>query len=123
MHLNCLNVLLADATTAAPAAGATSSGPQVNPLLQFAPLILLAIVFYFILIRPQQQRAKQQTKLLSALKAGDRVVTSSGIVGVVLTVKDKASPPVVSIRSADAKFEVTKASITEIIADSSASES
>jgi preprotein translocase subunit YajC len=92
-------------------------------MLQFAPLILLAIVFYFILIRPQQQRAKQQARLLSTLKAGDKVVTSSGIVGVVITVKDKATPPAVSIRSADAKFEVTKASVVEIIADSSASES
>ena len=115
MHLNCLHVLLADAATAAAPAGATSSGSQANPLLQFAPLILLAIVFYFILIRPQQQRAKQQAKLLSALKAGDKVVTSSGIVGVVITVKDKATPPAVSIRSADAKFEVTKASVTEIL--------
>ncbi len=78
-------------------------------------MILLVVVFYFILIRPQQQRAKQQRKLLEALKAGDRVMTVSGIVGVVMAVKDKAVPPSVSIRSADAKFEVTKASVTEIL--------
>jgi preprotein translocase subunit YajC len=66
---------------------------------------------YFMLFRPQQQRTKQQAKLLSALKSGDRVVTSSGIVGVVITVKDKT----VSLRSADAKMEVTKSSITEIL--------
>jgi preprotein translocase subunit YajC len=120
MHMNCLNVLLADAAAPAPAA---APGPQGNMLMQFAPMILLVVVFYFILIRPQQQRAKQQTRLLSTLKAGDKVVTSSGIVGIVITVKDKASPPAVSIRSADAKFEVTKASITEILADSSPTES
>lgn len=87
--------------------------PQSNPLVAFAPMILLVVVFYFILIRPQQQRAKAQAKMLSALKAGDKVVTASGIVGVVLAVKDKT----VSLRSADAKFEVTKASVTEILAD------
>ena len=76
-------------------------------------MILLVVVFYFILFRPQQQRAKQQVKLLEALKSGDKVVTSAGIIGTVVTVKDKT----VTLRSADAKFEVTKASVTEIIPD------
>lgn len=80
--------------------------------MTFAPMVLLVVVFYFILIRPQQQRAKQQAKLISELKSGDKVVTSSGIIGVVITVKDRT----VSLRSADAKMEVTKASITEILA-------
>ncbi len=84
---------------------------------------LMLVMMYFILIRPQQLRAKQQAKLLSALKAGDRVATASGIVGVVMAVKDKATPPSVSIRSADAKFEVTKASVTEILEASTATES
>ena len=74
-------------------------------------MVLLVVVFYFILIRPQQQRAKQQAKLLAALKSGDRVVTAAGLIGTVITVKEKS----VSIRSADAKFEVTKASVTEIL--------
>jgi preprotein translocase subunit YajC len=110
MHLNCFSGLLA--LTPPPSNG--QPGQQSNPLMAFLPMILLVVVFYFILIRPQQQRAKQQKKLLEALKAGDKVVTAAGIVGVVLSVKDKT----VSIRSADAKFEVTKASVTEIIADS-----
>jgi len=79
-------------------------------------MILLVVVFYFILIRPQQQRSKQQAKLLSALKSGDRVVTAAGLIGTVLTVKDKT----VTLRSGDAKFEVTKASVTEIIAEDTA---
>ena len=116
MHMNCLNVLLADA--AAPA-----GAPQSNILMQLAPMILLVVVFYFILIRPQQVRAKQLAKLLATLKAGDRVMTSSGIVGVVITVKDKAVPPTVSLRSADAKFEVSKASVTEILESGSTTES
>lgn len=82
-------------------------------------MILLVIVFYFILIRPQQQRAKQQVKLIASLKSGDKVVTSSGIVGVVITVKDRT----VSLRSADAKMEVTKSSVTEILEGGNAVES
>lgn len=77
----------------------------------FIPLILVVVIMYFMSIRPQQQRAKQLAKLLSTVKAGDKVVTSGGIVGVVLTVKEK----IVSLRSADAKMEITKASITEIV--------
>lgn len=68
-------------------------------------------MMYFMMIRPQQQRTKQMARLLASLKSGDRVVTTSGIVGIVITVKDKT----VSLRSADAKMEVTKASITEIL--------
>ena len=75
------------------------------------PLVLLAVIMYFMMIRPQQQRQKQLANLLASLKAGDKVVTASGIVGIVIAVKDKT----VSLRSADAKMEVTKSSVTEIL--------
>jgi preprotein translocase subunit YajC len=113
MHLIDLNGILAQAT--APQTGQ----PQQPGWMTFAPMILLVIVFYFILIRPQQQRAKQQVKLIASLKSGDKVVTSSGIVGVVITVKDRT----VSLRSADAKMEVTKSSVTEILEGGDAVES
>jgi preprotein translocase subunit YajC len=113
MHLIDLNGILAQAT--APQTGQ----PQQPVWMTFAPMILLVIVFYFILIRPQQQRAKQQAKLISNLKSGDKVVTAGGIIGVVITVKDQT----VSLRSADAKMEVTKASVTEILAGGNAAES
>jgi preprotein translocase subunit YajC len=57
--------------------------------------------------------------MLQALKSGDKVVTSSGIIGLVITVKDKT----VSLRSADAKMEVTKASVAEILESSSSPDS
>ena len=112
--MNRLNEILALA--APPSSGSQSQQPV---WMTFAPMVLLIIVFYFILIRPQQRRAKQQAQLLKNLKSGDKVVTSSGIVGLVITVKDKT----VSIRSADAKMEVTKASVTEILEPSSPTES
>ena len=107
MHINSVAEILAFA--APPSTG--QSGPPQNPVMAFLPMILLVVVFYFILIRPQQKRAKEQRKLLEALKSGDEVVTASGIVGTVITVKDKTA----TLRSGDAKLEVTKGSITEII--------
>lgn len=88
-------------------------------LMTFAPLVLMVVVFYFLLLRPQQQRAKQQAKMLAELKPGNRVVTAAGLVGVVISVKDKT----VSIRSGDSKMEVTKASVTEILPESASTES
>ena len=92
------------------AQAAPATAQQQNPIMSFLPMILLVVVFYFILIRPQQKRAKEQRKMLEALKSGDKVITSSGIIAEVITVKDRS----VSIRSADAKFEVTKESIVTI---------
>ena len=102
-----------------PAPSGSGSQSQQPVWMSFVPMILLVVVFYFILIRPQQKRAKQQAELLKNLKSGDKVVTASGIVGLVITVKDRT----VSIRSADAKMEVTKASVTEILEPSSSSDS
>ena len=113
MHLN---TFLAQA--AAPASGTTGQ-PQQPAWLGFAPMILLVVVFYFILIRPQSQQRKKQAALITALKSGDKVVTTSGIVGVVISVKDTT----VSLRSADSKMEVTKASVVQILDPSAATES
>jgi preprotein translocase subunit YajC len=55
---------------------------------QFLPLVLIFGVFYFLLIRPQQQRAKETRAMLAAIKRGDRVVTGGGIVGTVQRVKE-----------------------------------
>ena len=84
----------------------------------FLPLILIFVIMYFVMFRPQSQRAKKQAEMQKSLKSGDRIVTSSGIVGVVVTVKDKT----VSIRSSDAKMEITRSSVAEIL-ESGASES
>jgi preprotein translocase subunit YajC len=124
MHQNFLNVLLADVAAPATGGAAGTPGAPVSPLqaLMGNPIVflgLMLVMIYFMLIRPQQQRAKQQAKLLTAIKSGDKVATSSGIIGVIITVKDKS----VTLRSADAKFEVSKSSVTEILESGTASES
>jgi preprotein translocase subunit YajC len=86
--------------------------PQPPWWIQMGPLVLMVVVFYFVLIRPQQKKASEHAELLKSIKSGDRVVTSGGIVGVVVTVKEKEKS--VTIRSADTKLEVQKSAITEI---------
>jgi preprotein translocase subunit YajC len=65
-----------------------TGGPQ-DMILQFAPILLLLVMFYFLMIRPQQKRAKEHAAMLAALKRGDQVVLSSGTIGKVIRVEDK----------------------------------
>ncbi|HSG87626.1 MAG TPA: preprotein translocase subunit YajC [Pseudomonadales bacterium] len=57
--------------------------------LEFLPLVLLFVIFYFFLIRPQQKRAKEHTNLVAALAKGDEIVTSGGVVGTITRVEDE----------------------------------
>ena len=59
---------------------------DTNGLMQLAPFALIFVVFYFLLIRPQQTKAKQHRAMLEALRRGDRVVTGGGIIGTVAKV-------------------------------------
>lgn len=55
-------------------------------MLQFAPYLLIGLVFYFLLFRPMQKQKKQQQEMVDALKSGDSVVTNGGITGTVVSV-------------------------------------
>ena len=90
-------------------------GPPGWTMLPYLGLML--VMLYFVMIRPQQKKQRQQTELLKALRSGDKILTSSGIIGVVITVKDKS----VTIRSADSKFEISKSAVAEITERSSES--
>lgn len=63
----------------------------VNPLINFFPLILIFVIFYFLLIRPQKAKEKERQKMLANLNKNDEVVTSGGIHGTVIAVKDKTA--------------------------------
>lgn len=107
MSLTTLFALLA---LGAPAQPGTQPNPKGEMMKFVGMMVIMAFVMYFIIIRPQRTRQKQLDTLMKALKAGDKVVTSSGIVGVVVGVKEKT----VSLRSADSKFEILKSTISEI---------
>ncbi len=72
----------------------------------------MVVVFYFLLIRPQQKRQKDMQRLVSELKTGDKVVTNGGIHGIVSNVKDGST---LSLKIADnVKIEVDKSAITSV---------
>ena len=83
-------------------------------LLQFAPLILIFVVFYFLLIRPQQTAQKTLRATLAALKRGDRVVTGGGIVGVVQKVRDGSNEIEVEI-APTVRVMVLRETITTVV--------
>ena len=88
----------------------TQPNPQGQMVYTMGMLLFMVFIFYFLIISPQRVRARQQENLLKAIKPGDKVVTSSGIMGTVVAVKDKS----VSIRSADTKLEILKSAVSEI---------
>ena len=78
---------------------------------QLLPIVLIIAVFYFLLIRPQQKRQKQLQETVASLKIGDRVITTGGIIGVIITVKDTSF----LIRSADKSIlEIARSAIADI---------
>jgi preprotein translocase subunit YajC len=67
---------------------AGSGGSQGNPIMSMAPLVLLFVVFYFLLIRPQQKKAKDHKQMLSKVEKGDTAITNGGLYGRVTAVSD-----------------------------------
>ena len=91
--------------TAAPQGG----GPGV--LGQFVPLILIFVVFYFLLIRPQQKRAKETKAMLDSLKKGDKIITNGGVYGLVEAVTDDT----VTVKIADnVKVKMLRSAVAAI---------
>lgn len=76
-----MSFFISDAMAAAPEA-------QGDPLMSFLPLILIFVVFYFLLIRPQSKKAKEHREMVAALAKGDEVVTSGGLLGRISKVGD-----------------------------------
>jgi len=68
--------------------GTGGSGAQGGGFGAFLPIILMIAIFYFLLIRPQQKKAKQHREMLTALKKGDKVVSSGGLHGVITGITD-----------------------------------
>jgi preprotein translocase subunit YajC len=71
------------------ASAQATGGAQPNPIMQMLPLILIFVVFYFLLIRPQAKRAKEHKAMVAALAVGDEVVTSGGMLGKVTEAGDQ----------------------------------
>lgn len=92
-----------------PQAGADVGGGDA--LMQFLPLILMFAIFWFLLIRPQQKRAKAHKEMLSALKRGDRVISSGGLVGRIQEIDNDF----VLIECGEAKLRLTRGAIAGLM--------
>ncbi|MEY2495884.1 MAG: preprotein translocase subunit YajC [Verrucomicrobiota bacterium] len=99
------SLLLAQAPAAAPASAGSG-------LLSMLPFVFIFVIMYYVMLRPQMRRQKEQARLVSSLKTGDRVVTSSGIHGLISNVKDTT----VIVKVADnVKLEMEKTAVTNVV--------
>ncbi len=90
---------------------AAQAEAQPNPLASFIPIILIFVIMYMLLIRPQQKKNKEHQEMIKKVKAGDRVVTAGGIHGQVTKVKDRT----LTIRVADkVEIEFSRVSVASI---------
>jgi len=95
----------------APPTSSAANGGAQGAFMQFIPLIAMFAIFYFLLIRPQQKKAREHRALLDSLKKGDKVVTAGGIHGTITAVEDG----VVSLEIAPSVvIKVTKSHITSV---------
>src|SRR5256885_10191873 len=92
----------------------TQPGTQPNPTGQLVQMLgmfaILGFMFYFMLIRPQQKKAKEQDTMIKGLKRGDKIVTTGGILGVVMGIKERT----VSIRSEETRMEILKSAVASV---------
>lgn len=104
-----ITFLLAQAPSPSPAPG--------SGLFGLLPFVLIFVIMYYVMIRPQMRRQKEQARLVAALKTGDRVVTASGIHGLIANVKERT----VIVKIADnVKIEMEKSAITTVTNGSAA---
>lgn len=108
------STLLAMGSTPGQGQAGAAGGPQANLLGMFAPLGIIFVIFYFLLIRPQKNQQKKVQQMLAAMRKGDNVVTRGGIYGVIAGIADNVvtveiSPNVKIKMSRDAIAQVTPA--------------
>jgi preprotein translocase subunit YajC len=99
-------------------AGPQAGAAQPNPIVAFAPFVLMFIVIYFLILRPQQQKQKQHEMMLQGVKKGDRVVTNGGIIGTVIGVKEKEL--VLKVGDDGVKLEFVKSAVAYVVPPTSA---
>ena len=91
---------------------AQGAGGGSDFMLQLVPILLMFVIFYFLLFRPQQQRAKQHREMVNNIRRGDTVVTAGGIIGKVTKVKEDGE---IEVEIADqTRIRVIKGTVAEV---------
>lgn len=91
LSLSVAAFALAEAAAAGDAAAQTEMSPVAALLGTFLPMVLIVVVFYFFLIRPQRKKDKKVKEMLNALKVGDRVCTIGGMYGTITNIRDEST--------------------------------
>ena len=95
-----------------PTPGANGTQGQSSPGFMIGWMVFMVAIFYFVMIRPQRRREKERKALIEAVKSGDRVLLTSGIIGEIASVKDKTL--IVSIAE-KTKIEVLKSAVSQVL--------
>ena len=116
--VSSISVALADGPAvpagAAPVAGGAAAGVPAQPGMggMLVPFVAMFAVMYFLMIRPQQKKAKEQAEMLNSLKHGDEVLTTSGILGKVTGITEK----VVTVEVADnVRVKMLKSQVSQVV--------
>lgn len=105
--------LAADTVAAAGDVAATAS-PLTQAVVTFAPLLLVLVIFYLFLVRPQQKRMSEFQKMVSALRRGDKIVTTGGIIGTIHRVED--NQPEITVEIAEnVRIKLQRTAIAEVL--------
>ncbi len=97
-----------------PAYAQAAGGAAANPIMQFLPLILIFAIMYFLMIRPQQKKAKEHKAMVEALRRGDQVITQGGVIGKVSRVKEGENEVEVEIAEG-VKVRIVKSTIVQVL--------
>jgi preprotein translocase subunit YajC len=101
--------------------GADGGGGLFGGYGMFAPLIIIFVLFYFMMIRPERRRRAQMTQMLDNLKKNDRVVTAGGIVGTVVNVQKGSDEITIKVdESTNTKLRMLRSSIIRVVGDDEA---
>ena len=85
---------------------------QAGGIAGFLPIIILFVIFYFLLIRPQQKKAKEHRNMIAELKKGDRIITSGGIYGTIQSIDDTT----IGLEIADkVKIKITRGNVAAVV--------
>ncbi|MDA3916954.1 MAG: preprotein translocase subunit YajC [Deltaproteobacteria bacterium] len=96
------------------AMGQTGGAGQAGGIAGFLPIIILFVIFYFLLIRPQQKKAKEHKAMISNLKKGVRIITSGGIYGTIISIDDTT----IGLEIAEKiKIKITRGNVAAVVSD------
>ncbi len=91
-----------------------TQGGQGGGAMAFLPMIMIIVVMYFLMIRPQAKKQKEHRKMLDMLEKGDKILTTGGVLGTIAGIKEKESILIVKIAD-NVKIEMMKTSVAQVL--------